>query len=67
MWKCIRCEKENQDFIENCMECGHGKTMNYIEYKTVSKVQNSVQSNWKQEQNTSEYFKKKVSNTLKRR
>lgn len=59
MWKCIRCEKENQDFIENCMECGHGKTMNYIEYKTVSKVQNSVQSNWKQEQNTPEYFKKK--------
>ena len=59
MWKCIRCEKENQDFIENCMECGHGKTMNYIEYKTVSKVQDSVRSNWKQEQNTPEYFKNK--------
>ena len=59
MWKCIRCEKENQDTAENCVTCGHGKTMNYIEYKTVSKVQNSVQSNWKQEQNTPEYFKKK--------
>ena len=66
MWKCIRCEKENQDFIENCMECGHGKTMNYIEYKTVSKVQDSVQSNWKQEQNTPEYFKKKGIEHLKK-
>ena len=66
MWKCIRCEKENQDFIENCMECGHGKTMNYIEYKTVSKVQDSVRSNWKQEQNTPEYFKKKGIEHLKK-
>ena len=27
MWKCIRCNKENQDFIENCENCGHGKAM----------------------------------------
>ena len=66
MWKCIRCEKENQGTAENCVTCGHGKTMNYIEYKTVSKVQNSVQSNWKQEQNTPEYFKKKGIEHLKK-
>lgn len=64
MWKCMRCEKENQDSIENCAECGHGKTMNYIEYRTVSKVRESVQSNWKEEQNTLEYFKKSNTNKV---
>ena len=59
MWKCIRCEKENPDSAENCMECGHGKTMNYRDYRTLAKVQSSVLEGWKKEQNTSEYFKKK--------
>lgn len=61
MWKCIRCNKDNEDLVENCIECGHGKTMNYIEYRTVSKVQDDVQLNWKrkrqeylQETNTDE-------------
>ena len=58
MWKCIRCEKENPDSAENCMECGHGKTMNYRDYRTLSKVQGSVIEKWKQEQHSSEYFKK---------
>ena len=58
MWKCIRCEKENPDSAENCMECGHGKTMNYRDYRTLAKVQSSVLEGWKKEQNTSEYFKK---------
>lgn len=42
MWKCIRCERENPDSAENCMECGHGKTMNYRDHRTLSKVQGSV-------------------------
>ena len=61
MWKCIFCNKDNEDLVENCIECGHGKTMNYIEYRTVSKVQDDVQLNWKrkrqeylQETNTDE-------------
>ena len=56
MWKCIRCNKENQDSIENCAECGHGKSMNYISYRTLSKVQESITENWKVEQNTPQYF-----------
>ena len=59
MWKCIRCERENLDSAENCMECRHGKTMNYRDYRTLAKVQSSVLEGWKKEQNTSEYFKKK--------
>lgn len=47
MWKCIRCEKENPDSAENCMECGHGKTMNYRDYRTLAKVQSSVLEGWK--------------------
>ena len=59
MWKCIRCEKENLDSVENCAECGHAKSMNYVDYKTVSKIQDSIRLNWKKEQTASEYYKKK--------
>ena len=56
MWKCIRCEKENQDSEEMCTACGHGKTMDYTGYRTMSKISSSVTDNWKSSQNTSEYF-----------
>ena len=56
MWKCIRCEKENQDSEEMCTACGHGKTMDYTGHRTLSKISSSVTDNWKSSQNTSEYF-----------
>ena len=56
MWKCIRCEKENQDSEEMCTACGHGKTMDYTGHRTMSKISSSVTDNWKSSQNTSEYF-----------
>ena len=56
MWKCIRCEKENQDSEEMCTACGHGKTMDYTGHRTLSQISSSVTDNWKSSQNTSEYF-----------
>jgi len=56
MWKCIRCEKENQDSEESCTACGHGKTMDYTGHRTLAKISSSVTDNWKSSQNTSEYF-----------
>ena len=47
MWKCIRCQKENQDTEENCTGCGHGRTMDYISHRTLSKVANALSRNWK--------------------
>ena len=47
MWKCTRCEKENQDTEEICTECGHGRTMDYISHRTLSKVANALSRNWK--------------------
>ncbi len=32
MWKCIRCEKENQDLAEQCENWGHGR--NYGLYRS---------------------------------
>ena len=58
MWKCIRCEKENQDTEEICPGCGNAKSMDYINYRTLVRINNSVIENWKAEQNTSEFFVK---------
>ena len=58
MWKCIRCEKENQDTEEICPGCGNAKSMDYINYRTLARINNSVMENWKAEQNTSEFFVK---------
>ena len=61
MWKCLRCEKENQNVEEKCTGCGHGKTMNYIQHRTLSKVSESVAVNWKIPMNPPEYFIKQGS------
>ena len=58
MWKCIRCEKENQDTEEICPGCGNAKSMDYINYRTLTRINNSVIEKWKAEQNTSEFFAK---------
>ena len=47
MWKCIRCQKENQDTEENCTGCGHGRTMDYISHRTLAKISRSLSENWK--------------------
>ena len=47
MWKCIRCNKENQDTAENCVNCGHGKTMDYTGYRSVSRLRPEIIDNWK--------------------
>ena len=47
MWKCMRCEKENQDTEETCTGCGHGRTMDYISHKTLAKIPRSLSANWK--------------------
>ena len=58
MWKCIRCEKENQDTEEICPGCGNAKSMDYINYRTLARINDSVMENWKAEQNTLEFFAK---------
>ena len=58
MWKCICCEKENLDSTENCMECGHAQSMNYVNYRTLSRIRDSVTENWKADLATPEYFVK---------
>ena len=60
MWKCIRCEKENQDFIENCENCGHGRTMDYTGYRVVSKLETEMIGAWKYDQNDPEYIRKQA-------
>lgn len=52
MWKCIRCEKENKDTSEICTECGHGRTMDYVQHRTLSKVSAKLAKNWKIFHNT---------------
>lgn len=47
MWRCIRCEKENQDAAEICVECGHARTMDYMYHRTLSKIPEKVAANWK--------------------
>ena len=65
MWKCIRCEKENQDREESCTACGHGKTMDYTGHRTLSKISSSVTDNWKSSQSDPEYFKEQALKHLK--
>ena len=65
MWKCIRCEKENQDSEESCTACGHGKTMDYTGHRTLSKISSSVTDNWKSSQSDPEYFKEQALKHLK--
>ena len=47
MWKCIRCNKENQDSAEKCINCGHGKTMDYTGHRSVSRLRPEMTENWK--------------------
>ena len=47
MWKCIRCNKENQDSAEKCINCGHGKTMDYTGHRLVSRLCLEITNNWK--------------------
>ena len=47
MWKCIRCEKENQDSTENCVNCGHGRTMDYTGHRVLSKIRPEITDTWK--------------------
>ena len=65
MWKCIRCEKENQDSEESCTAYGHGKTMDYTGHRTLSKISSSVTDNWKSSQSDPEYFKAEALKHLK--
>ena len=47
MWKCRRCNKENQDSEEKCINCGHGKTMDYTGHRSVSRLRPEMTNNWK--------------------
>lgn len=58
MWKCIRCEKENKDTAEICTECGHGRTMDYIQHRTLSKISAKLAKNWKISRNTEKEIEK---------
>ena len=62
MWKCMRCEKENQDTEETCTGCGHGRTMDYISHRTLSKVANALSRNWKRvdREEAEEFVQKKL-------
>lgn len=60
MWKCIRCEKENQDSAEKCASCGHERTMDYIQYRTLSKVSETTSVNWKRTASIPEGIEKPV-------
>lgn len=65
MWKCTRCEKENQDREEMCTACGHERAMDYTGHRTLSKVSSSVTDNWKSSQSDPEYFKEQALKHLK--
>ena len=65
MWKCIRCEKENQDSEESCTACGHERAMDYTGHRTLSKISSSVTDNWKSSQSDPEYFKEQALKHLK--
>ena len=58
MWKCIRCEKENKDTAEICRECGHGRTMDYVQHRTLSKISAKLAKNWKISRNTEKEIEK---------
>ena len=58
MWKCIRCEKENKDTAEICTECGHGRTMDYVQHRTLSKISAKLAKNWKISRNTDKEIEK---------
>ena len=60
MWKCIRCEKENQDSAEQCENCGHGRTMDYTGHRVVSKLETEMIGAWKYDQNDPEYIRKQA-------
>ncbi len=62
MWKCIRCEKENQDTEEICTGCGHGRTMDYISHRTLAKISISLSENWKRvnREEAEEFVQKKL-------
>ena len=47
MWKCRRCNKENQDSEEKCINCGNGKTMDYTGHRSVSRLCPEMTNNWK--------------------
>ena len=65
MWKCTRCEKENQDREEMCTACGHERAMDYTGHRTLSKISSSVTDNWKSSQSDPEYFKEQALKHLK--
>lgn len=58
MWKCIRCEKENKDTAEICTECGHGRTMDYMRHRTLTKIPAKLAKNWKISRNTEKEIEK---------
>ena len=58
MWKCIRCEKENKDTAEICAECGHGRTMDYMRHRTLTKIPAKLAKNWKISRNTEKEIEK---------
>ena len=58
MWKYIRCEKENKDTAEICTECGHGRTMDYVQHRTLSKISAKLAKNWKISRNTEKEIEK---------
>ena len=60
MWKCLRCEKENQDSAEKCASCAHERTMDYIQYRTLSKVSETTSVNWKRTASIPEGIEKPV-------
>ena len=49
MWKCMRCNKENQDSEEKCINCGHGKTMDYTGHCSVSRLRPEMTETWKKQ------------------
>lgn len=53
MWKCERCNKENQNSAQQCTNCGHGRTMDYIHHRTLSRIKPSTADNWKTNNNSS--------------
>ena len=47
MWKCERCNKEKPASEEKCINCGHGKTMDYTGHRSVSRLCLEITDNWK--------------------
>ena len=53
MWICKSCKKKNEDIIRKC-QCGFDNTKNYIDYYTLTELQEEERDGWQPEMSAAE-------------